>query len=277
MTWQTKFLRKFERVAIPNVTGYWVAFQCLAMFLIWTKPEFVAMLQLDTGKMLAGEWWRLLTFLFMPVSLNPVLALFVLYFYWMMGNALEANWGVARYNLFLLIGAALNVVAAFLPVLAGRPGSGSNFYLMESVFLGFAALYPDYVIYIFFIIPIRVKWLALVTWILLGVQLLFALGMRDFTDAAMIIASMGNFLIFFRREIVARIKSGHTQMRRQIKKVSAGPEPVADAMHRCTVCGATERSAPQLEFRYCASCGNKCYCLEHLRTHACMQQPAALK
>lgn len=279
MTWQTKFLRKFERVAIPNITGYWVAFQALAMFLIWLSPEgqFSAMLQLDTAKMLQGEWWRLLTFLFRPVSLNPIFALFILYFYWMMGNALESNWGVARYNLFLIIGALLNIVAAFLPLLVGRPGTGNNIYLVESVFLGFAALYPDYTIRIYFIIPVKVKWVALLTWILLGLQFLWAMGTQNFTGAAMIVASVGNFLLFFRSEIIARIKSGHTQMRRQMKKIAAGPEPVPDAMHRCIVCGATERSAPQLEFRYCSSCGNKCYCLEHLRTHACMQQPAVLK
>ena len=270
MRWQRRFLQKFEKVAIPNITGYWVALQAAAMFMIWGRPDFANQLLLDTQKVMAGEWWRIFTFLFTPVSLSPIFSLFVLYFYWMMGSALEMNWGTARYNLYLLIGAVMNIGAAFLPVLAGRNGSGSNYYLMESVFLGFATLYPDFVIRIFFIIPVRIKWLALLTWILLAFQFGAAGVMADFTGMAMVVASIFNYLLFFRVEIVERIKMGHKQMHRQVRKVARGPAVVAGAMHRCVACGATERSAPQLEFRYCTTCGGKCYCLEHLRTHACV-------
>jgi hypothetical protein len=200
----------------------------------------------------------------MPVSTSPLFAAFVLYFYWLMGTVLEANWGAGRYNLFLLIGLLMNIGAAFLPLLDGRPGFGSNTYLVESIFLAFAALYPDYVISLFLILPIRVKWLALLTWLLLAFQFL----MGDWTARAMVAASIANFLLFFWRDIFERIRFGSKQMQRQVRRYSNVTD-TPYALHKCVVCGATERSHPQLEFRYCSACGGKCYCLPHLANHPC--------
>jgi hypothetical protein len=265
MSWSGRLLSRVERYAVANLTAYWIACQALAMFLIWAKPEFAEALVLDTNKILQGQWWRAISFLFMPASLSPIFSAFVLYFYWLMGSALEANWGKARYNAFLLLGAVANIGAAFIPVLVGLSGQGSNYYLMESVFLAFATLYPDFTIYLFFILPIRVKWLALVTGIILALQIILA----DWPGKAMAVISVANYLLFFRREIIQRLKFGRKQMQRQVRRLaSSGPDD-AYALHRCTVCGATERTHPQLDFRYCAACGNKCYCLEHLPGHSC--------
>jgi hypothetical protein len=274
MRWQTRFLQKFERVAIPNITLYWIAVQGICMLLIWAKADYAELLMIDTGKMLQGEWWRLVTFLFMPVSTSPIFAIFTMYFYWIMGMALEAHWGTARYNLFLLIGAVLNIGAAFLPALVGLSGTGTNWYLLESVFLGFAVLYPDYIIQIFFILPVKIKWLALITWVILALQLAFSAITLNFIGMGMIIASIGNFFLFFWPHILERVRHKHKVMVSKAKWMArSAPEPKA-YMHRCVVCGVTERSNPQLEFRYCSTCGNKCYCLEHLRGHACTNEPA---
>jgi hypothetical protein len=251
-------------VAIPNVTAYLLAFQGTCMMLLWLRPEFAGSLLLDPTKVVQGEWWRLITFLFMPPTTNPIWALFLMYFYWQMGTALEANWGTARYNLYLWISVLMSVGSAFLPMAFGLPpGVATNAYLLLSVFLAFAFLYPDFVIYIFFILPVRIKWLALLTWI--GFGLAFIGG--SWMTKALVVASVANFLLFFWRDLIDRVRFGRKQMSRQVKRiVKSGPADVY-AMHRCVVCGATERSHPQLEFRYCAECGNKCYCLPHLQTH----------
>ena len=196
-----------------------------------------------------------------------------MYLYWIMGTALEANWGTARYNLFLLIAALLNIIAAFLPPLIGQPGGGSNLYLMESIFLGFAVLYPDFILQIFFIIPVKIKWLALVAWIVLALQFGYAAVTLNFTGMMLIVASLGNFFLFFWAHILGCIRHKHKVMVSKAKWMArSAPEPKA-YLHRCVVCGATERSHPQFEFRYCSTCGNKCYCLEHLRGHACATEP----
>jgi len=255
-----KFMRAFGRVAIPNITAYWLAFQLMCMMLIWIKPEFQQQLIFDSAKVVDGEWWRAITFLFMPATQSPIWALFVMYFYWMMGTALEQEWGTANYNLYLLVGAVMNIAAAFLSMAAGLSGVGTNVFIMESVFLAFAAHYPEYVIRIYFIIPVKVKWLALLTWVLLGFQLLVV----GWVGKAMVVASIANFLIFFRKDIVRGAKLARKEAFRTVSK----PVP-QEALHRCVVCGATEKTSPEKEFRYCSRCGGKCYCLEHLPGHVC--------
>ncbi|MBR5738900.1 MAG: hypothetical protein IKY02_02805, partial [Lachnospiraceae bacterium] len=40
------------------------------------------------------------------------------------------------------------------------------------------------------------------------------------------------------------------------------------ARHKCAICGRTEKTNPELEFRYCSKCvGNYEYCMDHLYTH----------
>lgn len=272
MRWQSRFLNAFSRVAVPNITLYWIAFQALCLVLIWTRPEFQNQLVFDANAVLAGEWWRVISFLFMPGNLSPIWAAFALYFLWLMGTALEANWGTARYNLFLLTGALLTIAAAFIPTLTGIGGGiGTNAYLLMSVFLAFATLFPEFVVYLFFILPVKIKWLALLTWIIYG----FSLVVADWTGKAMLLASLANYFLFFAKDIAQRAKYGRKQMARQARRMGAmGPDPAAAAMHTCTVCRRTEKSHPQLEFRYCSACGNRCYCLEHLRDHACAPAPA---
>ncbi|HEY4328481.1 MAG TPA: rhomboid family intramembrane serine protease [Phycisphaerae bacterium] len=262
-----RFLQSLERLAIPNITLYWVGIQVLCMFLIWGKPEIASLLELDTARVREGEWWRLVTCLFVPQSLSPLFAVFVYYLFWLMGSALEANWGTARYNFFLLIGALMNIGAAFVPLLAGAQGTGTGLYLSETVFLAFAALYPDFQILLFFIFPVRVKWLALIAWLGLAVQFFMA---PDWTDRAMLLASVANFLIFFWRDILLRLKFGQARIRLQAKRAAFNSSiSTGDALHRCVICGRTEKSNPELEFRYCPACGNRCFCLEHLHGHVC--------
>jgi hypothetical protein len=272
MRWQSRFLNAFSRVAIPNITMYWIAFQALCLILIWARQDFAGQLVFDADKVLAGEWWRAISFLFMPGELSPIWAAFALYFLWLMGTGLEGNWGTARYNLYLLIGALMTIATAFVPTLLGlHGGTGTNFFLLTSIFLAFATLYPDFTVYVFFIFPVRIKWLALFTWIMLGISLVIA----SWTGKAMLIASLANYFLFFGKEIAQRARHGRKQMARQVKRMGAlGPDTSGMAMHTCIVCSRTEKSHPQLEFRYCSDCGNKCYCLEHLRGHACTRASA---
>jgi hypothetical protein len=129
------------------------------------------------------------------------------------------------------------------------------------VFLAFARLNPDFTMMLFFILPVKIKWLALLTWLGYGYGLLTG---RTSTRLA-ILAAVGNFLVFFARDIVVSLRHGRRTMARKTREFAEANEP----RHRCHVCGKTDRSNPELDFRYCSQCaGDQCYCPEHIRNHA---------
>lgn len=255
--------RKLERFAIPNLTLYLASGQAIALVLGMAQPGFGSILVLSPQHVLAGEWWRLLTFLFSPPAGNPFFALFTLYLFYFMGTALEAHWGRLRYNLYLLIAYAMTVAVAFL-----FPYSvATNLYIDGSVFLAFAYLYPDYELLLFFVLPVRIKWLALLTWLFYGWQIVTGY----WPSRLAVLAAILNFLLFFGADIVQRVRYGHRRMRSQAAAAARRNE----ARHVCTVCGITDKTHPTMDFRYCSKCEPPvAYCTEHLRSHAHRGQAA---
>jgi hypothetical protein len=261
--------RRLGRFAVPNLTVLLIAGQVLVFGLTFFAPQgnpadggpapdpgFLEKLDLVPDQVLAGEVWRIVTFLFVPPITNPIFAFFFWYLFYLMGTALELSWGTFRYNVYLLVGYAATVAVSFLT----PEMPSTNGFLQASVFLAFAHLYPDFLISLFFLLPIKVKWLALVTWI--GYLYTFAVG--DWSIRLVILASVCNFLLFFGREILWRMKSGHRRMTFQAARV-AGPKK---RVHRCEVCGISSETEPTLDFRYCSKCaGARCYCPEHIRRH----------
>jgi hypothetical protein len=256
--------RKLGRFAVPHVTLGLIACQAVvyvANLLLEQQnaaEPFAARFWLIPQKVLAGEVWRLVTFLVVPPFGFILWTLFFWYLFYLMGTALERTWGTFRYNVFLLLGYIATVSVAF--IVPDLPAT--NAFLQGSVFLAFAYLYPDFELYIFFILPVKIKWLALITWIGYGITLIFA---PDWMTRLMVLASVFNFLVFFGKDIVQRIRTGQRRMKVQAARLSTR-EPAY--YHRCVVCGVTDRSNPKMEFRYCSKCaGNPCYCMDHLRNH----------
>jgi hypothetical protein len=250
-----KLERKFQRYALENVTLYLIVGQVL-FFLFHLAGRFILeRVVLIPEDVLSGEWWRLITFLFIPPFTNPVFAFFGWYLFYLMGSALENRWGAFRYNIFLLVGYLVTVAATFL-----FPASvATNLFIGGSVFLAFAYLYPDFQLYIFFILPVRIKWLALLTWIGYAWQVL----MGSWHTRALVLASISNFLLFFGRDIYLSMKTGNRKMVFQAKQYTAGKEP----FHVCAKCRKTDLSHPQMEFRYCPECNGLGYCSEHIFDH----------
>ena len=206
-------------------------------------------------QVLMGEWWRLITFLFIPPSNHPVFVFFAWYLFYLMGGALEGHWGTFRYNVFLLIGYLVTVAVSFLiPMFPA-----TNVFIGGSVFLAFAFLYPDFQLYIFFILPVKIKWLALLTWLGYAYELLFG----SWLTRLLVLASICNFLLFFGRDILWRMKTGNRRMVEKAKDISGKKE----AFHRCAACGVTDLSHPAMEFRYCSECGGLGYCKKHIANH----------
>lgn len=267
---------KFGRYAVTNVTLFFIIGQVLMYVVAQLNPgqngvDILERIQMYPHKVLGGEWWRLVTFLFDPPGSNPIFAFFFWYMFYLMGTTLEVSWGAFRYNMFLLVGYVAALAFAFGAYFAlHAAGAGAqlgivslpaqNAFLYGTVFLAFARLYPDFTLYIFFILPVKIRWLALLQWI--GYTYYFLFG--PWMIKAMIVASVANYVLFFGRDIWLGMKQGHRRMRHQARAIKSPQRLV----HQCRICGVTSEDAPQMQFRYCSKCGgDSCYCAEHLRTH----------
>jgi hypothetical protein len=249
--------RKFGQFAIPNLTLVLIIGQVFVYFAGMRDPEILERFVLDSARLREGEWSRLVTFLLMPPGTALIWAFFFWYMLYLMGTALETYWGAFRYNVFLLIGYLATVGAALLL----PTGSMGNWFLQGTVFLAFAWLNPDFIIQIFFVLPVKIKWLALLTWIGFGYSFIFG----DWNTRLSVGASVANFFVFFGRDVYSKARYGRRQMVREVRKFTEKP---AEYFHRCTVCGITDKTHPQMDFRYCSRCaGNECYCSDHLRSH----------
>jgi membrane associated rhomboid family serine protease len=252
MPWLDKLERRLAFIAIPGLPRILVGFAVLVFALAWLLPGFTSMLQLDPGRIRQGEVWRLVTYIFIPQTLSPLWVLFALWFLWWIGEGLERAWGAFRFTLYVIVGMIGTTVAAFF--------FGSNFansMLIASLFFAFARFYPDQIIYAFFILPVKIKSLA---WVSAAVLLLgFLMNSNSYRMA--LIAALSNYLIFFGPEIVY-----HARHRREVstrrRRFELETRSDAEPLHRCKVCGATELTDPNLDFRV-ARDGEE-YCVTHL-------------
>lgn len=241
---------------MPNVTLYIIAGQIIFYLFLVTKKLDSEVILLIAGRVLEGQVWRLFTFALVPPEWNPIFAFFAWYLFYLMGSALEHQWGAFRYNIFLLIAYLATVGVSFIT--PDMPMT--NAYIGGSVFLAFAFLYPDFTIYLFFLLPVKVKWLALVTWIFYFISFVFG----GWTTRLTVLASAANFLLFFGRDIILKLKSGRRRMTLQAQRLVQENKP----FHRCTICGKTDKSHPDAEFRYCGQCRpTVCYCKDHILDH----------
>ncbi len=264
MSLLTKLERLLGRFAIPSLSLYLVIGQVLFWGLALMAGFNIERIALLPAAVIAGEGWRLVTFLFLPPSLSAdpfsiVFMAFGWYMFYLMGSALEHYWGDFRYNVFIGVGWFLTVAAAF-----ATPGSyASYFFLTGSVFLAFAYLNPDFELLIFFILPVKIKWLALLMWLWFG----YTVIVGSWSERLAVLAAIGNFLLFFSGNIISGIRSGRQRMTHQARVFAASPDE-REPRHRCRICGKTELSDPRADFRYCSKCaGNQCYCSDHLFNH----------
>jgi hypothetical protein len=262
MTLLDRLERKLGRFAVHNAT-LGIIFAQVAFYAVHQaelrgaiREPVTEKLTLVPALVLEGQWWRVFTFVFTPPGDSLLWAILFWYFFYFVGTVMEQTWGAFRYNVYLLVGYVATVAAAFL--VPDMPASVA--FLQGSVFLAFAYLYPDFVIQLMFVLPVRVKWLAWLTWA--GYCLVFFSG--NLVAMAMVGASVANFFVFFGRDVFRRALYGHRLMTRQKSRIVAVPKP----RHVCVVCGATNKTHPEKDFRYCSKCrGQRCYCDEHLRNH----------
>jgi hypothetical protein len=249
--------RKFGDFAIPNLTIYLIALQAFTWVLLQAHPELFLKLVLTHDGLMKGEVWRLLTILLIPPASNLLFLAIALYFFFMIGTAMEAQWGTFRYNMYILIGYVATMLVALIP---GAVVTG--FYLIESIFLAFAWLFPELPILLFFILPVKVKWLGLAAWI----WYLYAFVTGGWATKAEVAAGTLNFLIFFHDDLWQWARTSRRKFKGNMARAQANePKP---PMHVCAECGVTDQSDRKMEFRYCPLCtGTPAYCINHIQNH----------
>ena len=199
-----KLEKRCRRFALPHVTVGLVVGQVFVFAVTKAKPSAALDLVLVTEAVATGEFWRLVTFLFVPPCSSPICAFFAWYLFFLMGTALENRWGTFRYNVYLLIAWAATVAVAF--AIPAAPFTSA--FIGGSVFLAFAFLYPELELYILFLLPVKVRWLALITWI----GYVYVLIVGPWTMRLLVAASVANFLLFFGGAVFRRMRYGARRM-----------------------------------------------------------------
>jgi rhomboid family protein len=245
--------RRIGRYAIPNLILYVVGGMAVIWLLSRSRPEAVGRLILDMSAVRRGEVWRLLTFLFIPPRSQTLWVMLNLYFTWWVGSSLERHWGSFKFNAYYFIGAIGTIFAALIA------GPTSNTWLHSSLFLAFATTFPDVTILLFFILPIRVKWLGILAAVLIAVEL----ARGDWAERASIVAALLNYLLFFaehwrKPSVAVRQKARQEQFR-----------PPTFGQRVCAICGVREADGVDIRVCSCEKCGGqpRALCLDHARNH----------
>lgn len=255
MDWK-KLEDRLTPFAVPRLLRYVAAVNLLAFVLCQLRPDFREVLLLKRAAVLEGELWRLVFHVFAP---EPSISWFgaALRFLWLIwiGDGLEHAFGKVRLNLYYLTGVA-GVTAAMWVLDAGAGSLGVTFCLQSSLFLAFAWFYPLEEVWLFPFIRLQVRWLAVLDLVILGLQ---AMGM-GWQTRVVVASAFINYAIFFLPQWVLRgVGGARVQARRRRFQAAAEPE---STLHRCALCGRTEVSNPELEFRVSAD-GSE-YCGVHL-------------
>jgi hypothetical protein len=255
---------RYGRYAVTGLIRYVVAMNALVYILIKLNPDFGLELILWPQKILQGEVWRLVSYIFIPqfggIFPDWFNAAMYMVFLWWVGNGLEHALGAFRLNLYYFIGMAGITVAAFFEAIVTHDigGGFSAVILNTSLLFAFAQFYPDEVIFFMYILPLKVKWLA---W-LAAVGLVYELMLNGgWSYPVSLVAALANYFIFFGPEVYRNARLRH-QVADRRRKFEEAKIPDTATLHECAVCHRTEVTNPDIEFRV-ARDGQE-YCKEHL-------------
>lgn len=302
----TKMERKYGRYAIPHLTWFIIGFYVIGYALTLINSNIASYMTLEPYFILHGQIWRLFTWVVIPPSSFSIWTVIMLFFYLSVGQTLERAWGDFRYNIYIFGGMLLSLIAAFVcylifylitgnPVIVFGNTPFSTYYICLSIFLGFAATFPDVQVMLYFVIPIKVKWLGVVYVAFIAYDVIQYIRIASagkpiaWVYVVGIMVSLLNFALFyFSTKNMKRFSPGEIKRRAAFRKAmqqgSIHPEASAQgnerreswtgnstqrgARHRCDICGRTDLTNPELDFRYCSKCaGSHEYCQDHLFTH----------
>lgn len=262
-----RFCYNHPHFGVKNLMMY-VSIANVAFWLLGAvNPVLLSYLSFDPALILQGQVWRIVSFALYPPS-TGIIAFIAFYFYYWIGSTLEQHWGTAQFNIYFFSGIILTIIYAFVMYFI----TGINFrinaqYIYLSMFFSFAALFPNMQVLLFFIIPIKIKYLAYLdaAYFLLGVI------STSFPANLLPVVAVLNFLIFCGGDLLSRVpkkdSANTVSFRRESRKIRKEQQSKL-YNHKCDVCGCTDTDHPELEFRYCSHCaGYHCFCEKHINNH----------
>ena len=277
--WLDRFCYRHPNFGIENLMKY-IALGNVVVFLLdmVSKGTFSQIIAFYPSLILRGQIWRLITFVFVPLNSGLIWFVFSVMLYYSLGNALERQWGTARFSMFYLLGVVLNVITGFVLYFAlGGPvmQTANMYYVNMSMFLAFATLYPDMGMLFMGIIPIKIKWLAFLDVALFAIDVFGYLSRGQFLFALLPIVGILNYLIFFWDSLMDTLGRSKRRVSHRVdpktvnfKKAAKEVKKQKGYLHKCAVCGVTDADNPNMEFRYCSKCnGYYCYCMDHINSH----------
>lgn len=266
------FCYRHPRFGIPNLMIY-IVIGNVAVWLLSmmdTTGSLLGFLAFSPSHILRGQIWRLVTFAFIPNSWD-FLALISFYFYYFIGSTIEREWGSGKFTIFFLMGMLLTIIYGFVVYFVWKINmSLTAFYIYMSIFLAFATLYPDMTVMLFFVLPIKMKWLGIIDAVyFFGVAL-----SRGFPSNLLPIVAIVNYLLFCGGWLLDYFRPARVQQRRNTVNFKSEVRRIRyEQAHRaytrkCSVCGRTDTDYPDLEFRFCSRCaGYHCFCIDHINSH----------
>ena len=277
-----RFCILHPRFGIPNLMLYVV----IGNIVCWLLASFssagmnaLSLFCFSLDGLLHGQVWRLITFIFIPDSTSAFSLLLTCYFYYWIGSTLERQWGTAKFTTYYIGGMLLTVLGASIISLiigASLPVYGAS-YVNFAMFMAFALLYPDAQVLFMFIIPIRMKWLAYIDVFFFCYYIFYYISSGAWYFAILPITALLNFVIFFWPELCSffrlerhrsrQASHFHNTVRTQQRREQY-EQRTQGFRHKCAVCGRTDVSDPELQFRYCSKCaGYHCFCADHIFNH----------
>lgn len=275
-----KFCWEHPNFGVPRLMLYIV----IGNVLVWLfglmdqTGTLYSMLYFDPALFCRGQVWRIVTFIIVPevMGFQRVLVLAIsLYFYYFIGTSLEHEWGKGKFTIYYFSGILLTVLYSLVFYwITGTRILVSASYVNLSLFLAFATLWPEQRVLLFYIIPVKMKWLAWVDAALFAVSIASYLLAGQLGLALVPVVAMAGYLLFFGEWLWgfvspkrAKQKARTIQYKQAAKKVQQ-QQKAQGYTRKCAVCGRTDTDHPELEFRYCSRCaGYHCFCQDHINNH----------
>ena len=268
-----RFCALHPRLGIPGLMRYIVGANAVIYLLsLFARGGSLNFLCMDPASVLRGELWRIVTYVLLPTNGGIFLVISLFFYYWL-GESLERLWGSTKFTVYYVSGTLLTALASLLAYLIDGisvPIYGAV-YVNTALFLAFALNYPDAMVNIYFIIPVKRKWLAALEGILYALSVVTAIAARMWGQALMPIVALLNLFVFFTPDFLRkadRVKAHTRPQAVQFRRAVKEQQRQKGYHHKCSVCGRTDTDYPDLQFRYCSKCaGYHCFCEDHIFNH----------
>ena len=268
-----RFCALHPRLGIPGLMRYIVGANAVIYLLsLFDRGGSLNFLCMDPASVLRGELWRIVTYVLLPTNGGIFLVISLFFYYWL-GESLERLWGSTKFTVYYVSGTLLTALASLLAYLIDGisvPIYGAV-YVNTALFLAFALNYPDAMVNIYFIIPVKMKWLAALEGILYALSVVTAIAARMWGQALMPIVALLNLFVFFTPDFLRkadRVKAHTRPQAVQFRRAVKEQQRQKGYHHKCSVCGRTDTDYPDLQFRYCSKCaGYHCFCEDHIFNH----------